>query len=111
MDARKQLHVKRLRERLAEMDEIAKLNVHHPDFHTWKDRLKQSLGEVFGKDHDYTRRFSWLRFWHERASFDTGPGWSIEDQVLFEEGLRKAQQLLRDALEEFETAPPEPAPG
>lgn len=101
-----QLHIKRLRDCLEQVDEMSKLNAHDADFRTWKDRIKQSLSELFGKDHDYTKRFSALRFWHERASIGQGPGWGRDDQRLFDKSVHQARKVLEDALEEIDVVPP-----
>jgi hypothetical protein len=108
MDFRRELHVKRLRDGSARLDEVSRLNAHHPDFRIWRDRTNQAFGQLFGRGHDHTTRFSQLQFWHARASIGYEErDWSPRDQQLFTEDLHKARRILQDALEELEVALPE----
>jgi len=110
VDERKKLHVKRITEG---RDQIAAFrqgseNAFSPTFLAWQQRIKQSLGELLGKDHDYTRRFSHLYFWETRVTPEEFR-WSSRDQRVFEDDLSLAEQILSDAIEEFEISPPSSA--
>ncbi len=80
-------------------------NAFSPTFKAWKQRVTQSLAEVFGKDHDYTRRFKGLSFWEMRMSIGQHR-WSPLDQAKFENDFIMAEQLLSDVFEDFEIASP-----
>ncbi|MGB2804401.1 MAG: hypothetical protein WBD64_05850 [Candidatus Zixiibacteriota bacterium] len=106
MNNQKQLHVKRIREGFEKIPEMRrnKENVWNPSFKAWRDRIVQSLGEVFGKDHDYSKRFSRLIFWNARIS-TRQHHWNLDDQAIFEGDLQRAEDLLSDALEELAVSP------
>jgi hypothetical protein len=106
MEERSQLHIRRIREGLTQLAEIRKRgeNAFSPDFKAWKQRVAQSIREVFGKDHDYTRRFARLGFWETRISLGQHR-WSPQDQKKFEEDAVLAERLLSDVLEELDVAP------
>ena len=107
MEKHRNLHLRRIREGLDQLAEFKQGsdNAFSPKFKAWKERITQSLGELFGKDHDYTRRFSCLTFWELRMSLGEHR-WSHQDQNKFENDLALSEQILNDALEEFEIAPP-----
>jgi hypothetical protein len=96
------LYVGRLREALAGISALRTgTNVHSSDFRTWKGRTAQTLGQLFGHSHDYTRRFSNMHFCLPRVSLGPGtPVWAEEDQEVYDRDFHEAEQLLRDALEE-----------
>jgi hypothetical protein len=64
-DQKRTLHLKRIQEGLAKIAEIRRKRIRPQDseFQTWDERTSQSLGEVFGKEHDYTSGFRRLSFW------------------------------------------------
>jgi len=109
MNSRTNLHVKRITEGRDKIEQFkdGSENALSPTFRTWKDRIKQSLGELFGQDHDYTKRFSRLSFWETRMSMGEFH-WSPQDQSRFINDLSLADQVLNDAIEEFEIAPISP---
>lgn len=108
-DANRELHLRRLREAL---DAIPKIRsgtdrALDPSFGSWKSRTEQSLGVLFGEKHPYARDFRFLNFWLPRVSFGSGPvSWSSHDEQQFTEDLVRAEQILRDALEEVEVYEP-----
>ncbi len=107
MNEQRDLHLRRLRESLQAITRFGdnRVNALDSDFTTWRDRTKQSLSELFGREHDYARRFSSLRFWEARIKVNmgrnSGPDWSRRDQDTFENALDSARAILTDALEEF----------
>lgn len=106
MDKRKNLHFKRITEGCDKISEFKQgsENSFSPTFKAWRDSMEQSLGELFGQDHDYTKRFSRLSFWVTRISMGKVQ-WSSQDQHRFTNDLSLADQVLNDAIEEFEIAP------
>lgn len=51
---KQQLHLRRLREALAQIPKLrAQYDAHSPEFKTWQDRVTQSLTELFDKGHNY----------------------------------------------------------
>jgi len=76
MDKRTNLHVKRLREGLEQIIQFRQNNENafSTTFKGWKQRIKQSLGELFGSVHDYTKQFSRLTFWELRMSIGSTIG-------------------------------------
>lgn len=107
MDERTKLHVKRLRVGLEQIIQFRQdsENAFSTTFKGWKQHVKQSLGELFGSDHDYTKQFSRLNFCEFRSSIGKRH-WTYRDQEKIESDLSLAEQILSDALEEFEIAPP-----
>jgi hypothetical protein len=107
MNNTKDLHTHRLQKALDQIEDFRKQNItaHNEKFEDWKERVKQSLGVLFGKDHDYTKRFAWLSFWELRADIGHGLNWTWQDQETFEKDLAKAKRLLSDALEELPLVP------
>ncbi|OEU70924.1 MAG: hypothetical protein BA863_18330 [Desulfovibrio sp. S3730MH75] len=107
MDNRTSLHLNRINDGLKKISDFREGNetAFFPEFKAWKERLKQSLSEVFGKEHDYTKRFITLRFWDMRVSMGK-PSWSSADQEKFENDLFLAEQLLHDVLEEIDIGTP-----
>ncbi len=113
MTTQRELHAKRLREGFEGLDcfDSEGMNAWHADFKSWKERVAQSLGELFSKEHDYYRRFNRLSFWKTRISFGGGSRWSRDDQRIFDDDKTKARQVLTDALEELDLMPAdEPTP-
>ena len=109
MDRRQELHAGRARDGLEALETFAQnrdINAHHSEFRSWRDRVQQSLGELFGPEHDYTLRFRTLRFWQERVSVGSGFHWTAGDQRQFDDGIVNARQILHDSLEELDVAPP-----
>jgi len=107
MDPKRELYIKRLRHGLEANESFHKnrTQAHDPDFQSWKDGVSQSLGKLFGSEHDYTRRFRRLTFWKTRISFGSGSGWSLRDQKKFENDLQLAREILNEALEELAVVP------
>ena len=107
MNNTKDLHARRLKKALEQINDFRQQNItaHDGKFEDWKESVKQSLGVLFGNDHDYTRRFIWLSFWEMRADVGHGLNWTQQDQETFEKDLVKAKNLLTDALEEFSLIP------
>lgn len=108
MNDRSSLHVRRIKDGL---EQIARFrqgseNAWSANFKSWKDRIRQSLAEVFGDKHDYTTRFRGLTFWAMRMQMGQAR-WDRRDQEIFEKHLHVAEQLLTDCLEEIGVAPPE----
>lgn len=103
MNNTRELHARRLQRALEQIEEFRQQNftAHDGKFEDWKERVKQSLGVLFRKDHDYTKRFSWLSFWEMRADIGYGLNWTRQDQQTFEKDLAKAKSLLTDSLEEL----------
>jgi hypothetical protein len=116
MNDRSDLHLKRLRESLQTIDDFIeqKIGGQDPSFRSWKQRVKHSLGELFGTEHDYTRRFSNLQFGESRImvqmSRNRPPRPSPQDQIFFEKGMGQAKSILEDALEEVDFLPPNAEP-
>ena len=110
MEARKAMHARRLQDALSQIPYLLSdgINVFSSEFETWQERTLQSLTELFTKDGGYTRRFTFLRFWHARASIGRGHTWTGDDQELYESDMKLAKQILIDALEELQL-PPEPS--
>ncbi len=85
------------------------VNAFDSDFRSWRERTRQSLSELFGKDHNYVRRFSSLQFWQVRVKVIKHRGssqeWSRQDQAILENDLDCANVILKDALEEFPVLP------
>lgn len=107
MDERKKLHIKRINEGRDQIAEFLQKNENafSPTFQAWQQRIKQSLSELFGQDHGYSRRFSSLYFHAPRMT----PGersWDFRDQSNFEKHISLAEQILSEAIEEFEISPP-----
>lgn len=107
MDDLRSLHVKHIREGLEKIPELRRgqENAWKPTFKAWRDRVVQGLKVVFGEDHDYAKRFSYLSFWATRIS-TRRRYWSPQDQEKFEEDLYRAERLLSDVIEELEVASP-----
>src|SRR5713226_4635945 len=107
MDDRSSLHVKRIKEGLEQISWFRQSgeNAWSSNFKAWKDRVRQSLAEVFGDEHDYTIRFKRLSFWLMRMQMGQAR-WERRDQEKFESDLYLAEQLLTDCLEEIGVAPP-----
>jgi hypothetical protein len=110
MNGQKDLHLRRLHESLEAIQQFrdGRINAADPRFRLWQQRTLQSLRELFGEDHQYVSRFLSLQFrnlHHRVATLRPGgglvPGWSQEDQTIFENGLQFAHAILSDALEEF----------
>lgn len=107
MNRQNDLHLGRLRESLQAITGFRdkRVTAFDSNFKTWRERTKQSLSELFGQEHDYTRRFSSLQFWKVRVRVSmgrsSGPEWSRQDQETFDNDLDRARALLTDALEEF----------
>lgn len=103
MNNTRELHARRLQRALEQIEEFRQKNTtaHDGEFEDWEGRVQQSLGVLFGKDHDYTKRFSWLSFWETRADVGYGLTWTRQDQEIFEKDLAKAKSLLTDSLEEL----------
>jgi len=104
--AQTQLHAKRLREALAQIPDLRSLpdKVWSPTFEGWQERVTQSLATVFGSDQDYTRRFKRLRFLSPQ--FHPSRTWNSDDEQEFTADLALAEELLKEALEELDVAPP-----
>jgi hypothetical protein len=105
MDEQKKLHYDRLRASLKTNEEFQarRLDANNPDFSSWVDRTKNSLMTLFGEEHNYTLQFANLRFRKMRLHRHGEPReWSEEDQEKFEGDLKCAQQILTDAIEEYE---------
>lgn len=106
MNDQNELHLDRLRESLQAIKGFRDNNMTSFDsnFKIWKERTKQNLSEVFGREHDYIRRFSSLSFWKVRVKVSMGRSshqqWSQQDQITFENDLDRAYAILKDALEE-----------
>ena len=110
MERRRDLHIRRItegRDKIAEFKQGSE-NAFSTSFKAWKDRINQSLGELFGNNHDYVKRFSRLSFWETRMSIGEFH-WSPQDQRRFINDLYLAEQVLNDAIEEFEFTPIVPA--
>lgn len=108
-EQKKSLHVKRLREALKEIASLSNENVHGSRFNSWRRRVDTSLKELFPLDHNYVYGFQCLKFWHERVEVEPDE-WDEEDQEQYERDLEQAGQIIADALEEYEHAPPTPQP-
>jgi len=111
-----ELHVRRLQEGMAQIPRLREIpeKAHASEFSGWERRMNQGLETVFGRDHDYTRRFGMLRFWSTRFALGGGRVWTQRDQEIFDADLHSAEGILYDALEEAEVAPPPadvPIPG
>lgn len=107
MDKGRILHVKRIREGMTQISQFpqAQRNAFSAIFEAWQERIKHSLGEIFGEGHSYTKRFSNLDFWEPRMS--TGEHrWTSQDQKIFETDLLVAEEILKEALEELELNAP-----
>jgi hypothetical protein len=107
MDEIRILHVKRIHEGLKQISlfQHGHENTFSPTFEAWNERVMHSLGEIFGKDHSYTKRFSHLDFCEPRISVGE-LRWTLQDQKRFETDLSVAEQVLNEALEELEITPP-----
>ena len=107
MNRQNDLHLGRLRESLQAINGFRdnRVKAFDSNFKTWRDRTKQSLIELFGPEHNYTRRFSSLQFLEARLRVSMGrsrgPEWSHQDQEGFDNDLDRARAVLTDALEEF----------
>ena len=102
-DPQRELHIGRLRESLDQLVEWRKTPgaARTQGFQNWRDRTKHSLTQVFGRDDEYTKRFSKLSFCVPRMVVHGGaPMWTQEDEHACREDIYKAEQLLKDALEE-----------
>ena len=108
MDTRTALHKKLIREGLTEISNLPQenRNAFSMVFGDWKKRVTRSLTELFGKSHHHTARFSVLKFWRTRTSI-VEHRVTHEDQEKFEDDLSKAKQILSNATEEFQSAPPD----
>ena len=107
-DPQRDLHVRRMRESLAQIPEWRKTPgaSRTQGFQTWRERVKHSLGEVFGPQHEYCRRFGNLHFCVPRLAVYSGmPSWDEGDERACREDIYKAEHLLKDALEEVDTIP------
>ncbi len=113
MNNTKDLHARRLQKALEQIEEFRQQNItaHDGKFEDWKERVEQSLGALFGKNHDYTKRFGWLSFWEMRADIGYGLNWTRQDQETFDKDLAKAKSLVTDALEELPLVPSPQAGG
>jgi hypothetical protein len=117
MNGQKDLHLRRLHESLQDIQDFRdrRANTSDPHFPTWLERTQQSLNELFGREHDYARRFSSLQFRTLRVrivslSRGSSPDWTREDQTTFENALTRAHNIITDALEEFSTLPTQAEP-
>ncbi len=104
-EQRKSLHVNRLRKALDEIPDLANENAHSSRFKGWQRRVDTSLKELFPLDHNYVFGFGCLHFWHERVQVEQDE-WDEADQEQYEKDLEQARQIIADALEEYENAPP-----
>src|SRR2546430_10955068 len=102
-DPQKELHIGRLRESLEQLLEWRKTPgaARTQGFQNWRERTKHSLMQVFGRDDEYTKRFSKLSFCVPRMVVHGGTSmWTQDDERACREDIYKAEQLLKDALEE-----------
>jgi hypothetical protein len=102
------LHIRRIRESLDQIGEWRKIPgaSRTQGFQSWRDRTKHSLGVIFGPEHGYTTRFGNLYFRVERLVFYAGmPDWDADDERACLGDIYKAEQLLKDALEEVAVLP------
>ena len=110
-DQQRDLHTHRLRDRLAEIEDLAENQ--DPDsrvFSEWRSRTRQSLTHLFGEDSDYVARFRGLRFSEMvMKPFGAPRGPSRGDIAEYRNGLQRAQSILQDALEELPVLPSETA--
>jgi hypothetical protein len=119
MDDQKELHARRLHEGLTQLAAIREMEqpTFTPDFDLWKQRVLQSLRELFTDKNDYVRNFKNLPFWHSRLIVNLrggsgGPQWTSGDQRKFDESALIAEQIIKDALEELQVySTPRPATG
>jgi hypothetical protein len=108
LDEKRALHVRRVRESFEKIPELRKTPgvSRTQGFDNWRDRTKHSLVEVFGRDHEYVRRFGRLDFRVPRMVFGKGPpAWTPEDEKACSTDLYAAEQLLKDALDEADKLP------
>jgi hypothetical protein len=110
MNDQQTLHLRRLKACMAEVDSLrqSELRIKDPQFDFWRDSVLQSMRILFGEMHDYRRRFSALPFQHQVIFFSGRvkvDQWTGRDQDHWESDMETAGKILRDAIEEFETAP------
>ncbi|MDD4996804.1 MAG: nucleotide-binding protein [Syntrophales bacterium] len=107
MNGGKGLHLRRLRENLQAIKSFRDVPVSSsdPKFQTWRESTRQSLVELFGRDHGYTQRFSKLQFFEVQVRVsmrrDSGLGLSQKNHETFENALIRAEDILKEALEEI----------
>ena len=108
MDNSINLHIKRLREGLEQINSFrhGDENAWSPKFTTWRQRIQQSLKELFEESHDYYLRLKRLKFCNMKITFGEAARWSNDDQQLFEDGLAIAESIISDAIEELDIEPP-----
>ncbi len=104
MDSSDDLHVKRLRGALNDTAALKPLNIYAAEFKRWERRASQALEELYGSDHSYSSSFSSLQFWHARVVVEPNE-WTDWDQEKYEADLLEAKDILRDAIEEWESRP------
>jgi len=103
MDTVRELNAERLRDELEYIKVIRGKNITALDteFEVWKEKVKQSLTVLFGKDHDCTNRFCELAFWLKRAGCGGDIYWSRIDKGIFNKDLSKAEEIISNALTEL----------
>lgn len=101
MDKR-DLHVERLRKRLEEIPALNSKTIHDTEFQNWHTQTRRSLIEIFGNTSSYNRDFMGLTFRESRIRGPREPRWTLEDYRIFVKDLARAEQVIRDALEEAE---------
>jgi hypothetical protein len=104
MDPKKQLHIRRLKESLAQISTLMSggRTADSVEFKTWYDQTRRSFTEIFGDGSSYCRDFLRLIFKEPRVTFGrpTGPG--PRDQELFATSMKRAEGIISAAIEEAE---------
>ena len=99
------LHTKRLTSRLEEIPDLLEQgSCDSLAFDQWHSRTEQSLVLLFGEELAYVRRFAHLLFL-EGVMRPYGGGPTSGDMAAFRSGLKQAQAILKDALEELPLVP------
>jgi hypothetical protein len=109
VDSKRELHRRRLQESL---DSIPDLNARHvsvgsAEYHSWSQRIVQSLTEVFSDKSSYFKRASDLLLIKTPRSIALG----VDESKVMASAYQQTESILRDSLEEFNLTHPgdEPA--
>ena len=104
---KEELLKQRLREAREEIPELReKENAHSSRFSAWRSRVERTLKDLFAEQSSYTKQFQALPFWETRMTPGPAHSWMAMDQEQYLGDLAESEQLLADALEDAEVAPP-----
>jgi len=99
---KKEERIKGLKELLSKIEKLRPLNHEHPEFIKWHDDARRKLREFYG-EHEYVIEFENIKF--SDLIFRTEGRTYPSDRKFFENGLNKAENILKRFIELEEQYP------